>query len=269
MKLSRIKDILQAEILWGEELLDIEVNNACGADLISDILADTKTNAILLTGLTHRQIIQTASMSDFAAIVFVRGKVPAGDVIELAKQQRLPLLSTRYPLYETCGILYREGLRGEPAKFSCSSGALPRQQEALQVMKLNYEITGNDFNNAGKATEQAKKILKQIGVDSAVIRKVSIAAYEAEMNIVIHAEKGNLSFNITPKYIEVVADDTGPGIADIDKAMQEGFSTAPDRIRELGFGAGMGLPNMKKFSDIFEISSVIGIGTTVRMIINL
>ncbi|HHW01617.1 MAG TPA: anti-sigma regulatory factor [Thermoanaerobacterales bacterium] len=269
MKLSRIKEILKADVLWGEELLDIEVSNACGADLISDILADTKTNAVLLTGLTHRQIIQTASMSDFAAIVFVRGKVPASDVIELAKQQKLPLFSTKYPLYETCGILYREGLRGELEKLACSPETLPKEQETLQVMKLNYEIYGNDFNNAGKATEQAKKILKQIGVDSAAVRKVSIAAYEAEMNIVIHAEKGNLIFNITPKYIEVIADDTGPGIADIEKAMQEGYSTAPARIRELGFGAGMGLPNMKKFSDIFEISSVIGKGTKVRMIINL
>jgi len=269
MKLSRIKDLLQAEILWGQEFLDIEVANACGADLMSDILADTKTNAILLTGLTHRQIIQTAGMSDFAAIVFVRGKVPADDVIELAKQQRLPLFSTKYPLYETCGILYQEGLRGEPAKSADSPEGAPKEQEALQVMKLSYDISGNDFNNAGKATEQAKKILKQIGADSAATRRVSIVAYEAEMNIVIHAGEGKLSFNITPKYIEVIADDTGPGIADIHQAMQEGFSTAPDRIRELGFGAGMGLPNMKKFSDTFEISSVVGKGTKVRMIINL
>lgn len=269
MKLSRIKDLLQAEILWGQELLDIEVANACGADLMSDILADTKTNAILLTGLTHRQIIQTASMSDFAAIVFVRGKIPAEDIIELAKQHRLPLLRTKYPLYETCGILYQEGLKGEQTRLASGPKGAPKEQENLQVMKLSYEIVGNDFNNAGKATEQAKKILKQIGADSAAIRKVSIVAYEAEMNIVIHAEKGNLSFNITPRYIEVIADDTGPGIADIEKAMQEGFSTAPDRIRELGFGAGMGLPNMKKFSDTFEISSVVGKGTKVRMVINL
>ncbi|WP_422444669.1 ATP-binding protein [Thermoanaerobacterium sp. DL9XJH110] len=136
-------------------------------------------------------------------------------------------------------------------------------------MKLSYDIRGNDFNNAGKATEQAKKILKQIGIDPSAMRRVAIAAYEAEMNIVIHAYQGKLMFNITPRYIEVIADDSGPGIPDIEKAMQEGYSTAPDRIRELGFGAGMGLPNMKKFSDIFEINSIVGKGTRVRMIINL
>jgi anti-sigma regulatory factor (Ser/Thr protein kinase) len=269
MKLSRIKELLQAEVLWGKEYLDKEVENACGADLMSDILADTKTNAVLLTGLTHRQIIQTAGMSDFAAIVFVRGKVPPKDVIDLAREQKLPLLRTVYPLYETCGILYQAGLRGGALKQPGKAEALPREQESLQAMKLSYDIAGNDFNNAGKATEQAKKILKQIGIDPSAMRRVAIAAYEAEMNIVIHAYQGKLMFNITPRYIEVIADDSGPGIPDIEKAMQEGYSTAPDRIRELGFGAGMGLPNMKKFSDIFEINSIVGKGTRVRMIINL
>lgn len=269
MKLSEIKEILEGQVLWGENLLDIEVSNACGADLMSDILADTKTNAVLLTGLTHPQIIQTAGMSDFAAIVFVRGKLPSKEVVEMAKQQNMPLIMTKYPLYETCGILYQAGLKGETAKSGTRDQAADKEQDNLQTMKLSYDIVGNDFNNAGKATEQAKKILKQIGIESSAIRKISIVAYEAEMNIVIHAEKGKLNFNITPKYVEVFADDVGPGIVDIDRAMQEGFSTAPDRIRELGFGAGMGLPNMKKFSDTFEISSVVGKGTKVRMIINL
>lgn len=268
MKLSKIKDILKAQVLWGENLLDVEVKNACGADLMSDILADTKTNAVLLTGLTHRQLIQTASMTEFAAVIFVRGKMPSDDVIELAKQQKLPLLRTQYPLFETCGMLYQAGLKGDIYNLK-KNDSLPKEQEPLQTMSLSYNIQGNDFNNAGKATEQVKKILKQIGIDSAIMRKVSVAAYEAEMNIVIHAYSGVLLFNISPKYIEVIAEDKGPGIADIGTAMREGFSTAPDRIRELGFGAGMGLPNMKKFSDVFEISSVIGKGTKVRMIINL
>ncbi|MGI6425060.1 MAG: ATP-binding protein [Tepidanaerobacteraceae bacterium] len=136
-------------------------------------------------------------------------------------------------------------------------------------MRLTYDIIGNDFNNAGKAAEQAKRVLKQIGIDSSIIRKVSVSAYEAEMNIVIHAHKGQLIFSITPKYIELIAKDQGPGIPDIQKAMQEGYSTAPDRIRELGFGAGMGLPNMNRFSDLFEIDSEVGKGTKVRMVINL
>lgn len=269
MKLETIKNLLDAEVLWGNELLHIDVTNACGADLISDILADLKSNAVLLTGLTHRQIIQTACMSDFAAIVFVRGKAPSKNLIELAKQQRLPLLRTNLPLFETCGILYKAGLTGGEKLTGKSSKSVTKGSEPVEGMKLSYDVIGSDFNNSGKATEQVKGILKQIGIDSAIIRRVAIAAYEAEMNIVIHAKKGKMYFNITPKYIEVIADDMGPGISDIDRAMQEGFSTAPDRIRELGFGAGMGLPNMNKFSDLFEINSIAAKGTKVRMVINL
>jgi len=270
MKLSKIKEILKAQFLWGEELGEIEIKNACGADLMSDILADSKTDAVLLTGLTHRQLIQTAFMSEFAAVIFVRGKMPSEEVIELAKEKKMPLLRTFYPLFETCGMLYEAGLKGyQPGLVQEFTFQKEQEQEPLQTMSLSYNIQGNDFNNAGKATEQVKKILKQIGIDSAIMRKVSIAAYEAEMNIVIHAYNGVLLFNISPKYIEIIAEDNGPGIEDIDKAMQEGFSTASDRIRELGFGAGMGLPNMKKFSDTFEITSVVGKGTKVRMLIRL
>ena len=266
MKLSTIKELLQAEVLWGEEyLFDIDVSNACGADLMSDILADTKTNAILLTGLIYRQVIQTAGMAEFAAIIFVRGKLPSKDVIELAKEEKIPLMTTKYPLYETCGILYQAGLReGNIQKLN--SGGKGTFTES-KTMRLSYDIDGNDFNNAGKATEQAKRVLKQIGVDSAAIRRTAISAYEAEMNIVIHAKKGKLLFHISPKAIEVIAEDQGPGIPNITQALEEGFSTAPDRVRELGFGAGLGLPNMRKFSDDFEIESVVGKGTKVKMII--
>jgi len=271
MKLLTIKELLQAQVLWGEEFLDIDVSNACGADLMSDILADNKTNAILLTGLTHRQIIQTTVMGDFAAIVFVRGKVPTKDVVELAKAEKLPLLTTKYPLFESCGILYKAGLGQDKSQIKGEADARDsaEENESPEAMRLTYDIVGNDFNSAGKATEQAKRVLKQIGIDPAIIRKVSVAAYEAEMNIVIHAYKGKLMYSITPKMIELIAEDEGPGIPDIEKAMQEGYSTAPDRVRELGFGAGMGLPNMKKFSDLFEIDSVVGKGTKVRMVIYL
>lgn len=269
MKLSEIKELLQANVLWGEEFLEAEVTSACGADLMSDILADTKTNALLLTGLTHRQIIQTAVMSDFLAIMFVRGKVPPADVVSLAKQVKIPLLNTKLPLYESCGILYEAGLRQQVDERRAIENKQAKEKERSQTMRLAYSISGNDFNNAGRATEQAKMILKQLGIDSAIARKVSITAYEAEMNIVIHAYKGQLVFEITPSYIEIVAEDEGPGIPDIQKAMEEGYSTAPAHIRELGFGAGMGLPNMKKFSDEFEIDSVVGKGTKVRMVVYL
>jgi len=267
MRLSEIKDHLQAKVLWGEQYLNIEVYNACGAELMSDILADAKTNAVLLTGLIHRQIIQTAGMAEFAAIIFVRGKLPSQNVIELAKREKIPLLMTKYPLYETCGILYQAGLRGGNPQESDSSG--DKYSHKSEAMRLVYDIVGNDFNNAGKATEQVKRVLKQIGIDSSAIRRTSISAYEAEMNIVIHAKKGKMLFDITPTAIEVMVEDQGPGIPNISQALEEGYSTAPDRVRELGFGAGMGLPNMRKFSDEFEIDSIIGKGTKVRMVVRL
>jgi anti-sigma regulatory factor (Ser/Thr protein kinase) len=265
MKLKKIKEILRAEVLTGDDgALEVEVTNACGADLISDILADMKKNAVLLTGLTHRQIIQTASMSEFAAIVFVRGKCPASDVIELARENGIPLLRTDFPLYESCGLLYEAGLKGDVITRKVQEGQNV-EEEIPGTMRLVYEVHGGDFDTAGKATEQAKKVLKQLGVNPSVMRRASIVAYEAEMNIVIHAYNGKLIFDITPSHIEITAEDEGPGIEDIELAMQEGYSTAPERIREMGFGAGMGLPNMKKFSDEFEINSVVGKGTKVKM----
>ncbi len=138
----------------------------------------------------------------------------------------------------------------------------------MRLLK-EYDIVGSDFNKAGEAAEQMKKVLKQIGIDPVVIKKASIAAYEAEMNIVIHAFRGKLILGVTPTYIEIHAKDEGPGIPDIHKALQEGFSTASDKIKELGFGAGMGIPNMKKSADIFEISSEIGKGTKIRMVIKI
>ena len=128
---------------------------------------------------------------------------------------------------------------------------------------------GENFASAGAASEAVKMRLKQIGVDPAVVRKVSIAMYEGEINMVIHANGGRADVAIWPTHVELVLSDDGPGIADIDLAMQEGYSTAPDAIRSLGFGAGMGLPNMKKYSDEMKLESEVGKGTTVTMRINL
>ncbi|RKD33185.1 ATP-binding protein [Thermohalobacter berrensis] len=133
------------------------------------------------------------------------------------------------------------------------------------TIKLEYDIIQNDFVRAGEASSNVKKILKQLGIDSKIIRRVAIVTYEAEMNIVIHSYGGKLLVEISSKKIEITAKDNGPGIEDIEKAMQEGFSTASNEIRELGFGAGMGLPNMKKCSDVLKIDSEKGKGTTVYM----
>lgn len=132
-------------------------------------------------------------------------------------------------------------------------------------IKLEYEVLKNDFTRAGEASSKVKKILAQLGINSSIIRRVAIATYEAEMNIAIHSLGGNIIVFVNPKEIEVVAKDKGPGIEDIELAMQEGYSTAPNSVRELGFGAGMGLSNMKRCSDEFDIHSQMGKETEVHM----
>ena len=137
------------------------------------------------------------------------------------------------------------------------------------ILTLRYEIPDDDFTRAGEASGNVKKKLKKLGLNPEAIRKVAIAMYEGEINMVIHANGGVIDVEVLPDKIVMVLKDKGPGIPDIEKAMQEGFSTAGENVRNLGFGAGMGLPNMKKYSDKMTIDTVIGEGTTVTMEVNL
>jgi len=132
-----------------------------------------------------------------------------------------------------------------------------------------FEIKGGDFSKAGRTSTSIKEILQEIGIDPSIIVRTSIASYEAEMNVVMYAHRGVLTLNITPKKLHLKLEDEGPGIENIDLAMQEGFSTATEEMREMGFGAGMGLPNIKKNTDRFEISSSPGKGTSLDIIICL
>lgn len=132
-----------------------------------------------------------------------------------------------------------------------------------------YDIDGSDFTRAGEASSAVKNRLKMLGVDNAAIRKTAIAMYEGEINMVIHADGGTITVSISDDAITMVLADRGPGIPDIDQAMQEGFSTARPEVRSLGFGAGMGLPNMKRFTDEMKIDTVLGKGTTITMKVNL
>lgn len=134
---------------------------------------------------------------------------------------------------------------------------------------LNYKVSDEDFTRAGEASSDVKKKLKQMGVSPEVIRKVSIAMYEGEINMVIHANGGEITVTLTPEEIIMELKDVGPGIKDVEKAMQAGYSTAPENVRNLGFGAGMGLPNMKKYSDDMKLETEIGVGTTVTMKVNM
>lgn len=134
-----------------------------------------------------------------------------------------------------------------------------------ETMKLHYDVDPNNFSGAGEASGAVKKVLKQLGFSPEIIRRVAVAMYECEINMVIHADGGVIDVEITPEKIRMVHKDHGPGIKDIDKAMQEGYSTADESVRELGFGAGMGLPNMERYTDDMKITTEIGKGTTVDM----
>ena len=134
---------------------------------------------------------------------------------------------------------------------------------------LTYDISADDFTRAGEASSDVKRKLKQMGVDPEAIRKVAIAMYEGEINMVIHAKGGLITVEITPQQIKMILADVGPGIPDVELAMQAGYSTAPDEIRSLGCGAGMGLPNMKKYSDDMEIDTRLGQGTTITMTVKI
>ncbi len=139
----------------------------------------------------------------------------------------------------------------------------------MEPIHLKYDVPGDDFTRAGEASADLKMRLKKLGLPSDSIRKVAIALYEGEINLAIHANGGQIEVTVGPDTVGMTITDQGPGIADIDLAMSEGFSTASDEVRSLGFGAGMGLPNMKKYSDDFKISSVVGEGTTVVMQVNV
>ena len=137
------------------------------------------------------------------------------------------------------------------------------------TIKMHFDISGDDFTRAGEASGKVKSKLKQLGIASDAVRRVAIALYEGEINLVIHAGGGEIDVEISPENIKMTLSDKGPGIADVEKAMTEGFSTATENIRSLGFGAGMGLPNMKKYSDEMNIDTKLGECTTIFMQVNL
>ena len=149
----------------------------------------------------------------------------------------------------------------------------------MDSVKLHYEVSGDDFTRAGEASGDVKRVLKELGFDPDVVRNVSIAMYEGEINMVIHAYGGEITVDIgmdevrgveidveiSPDCIQMVLADHGPGIKDVELAMKAGYSTAPDQVRSLGFGAGMGLPNIKKYTDEMVIETEIDVGTTMRL----
>ena len=138
-----------------------------------------------------------------------------------------------------------------------------------EALSFRFDVDGDDFTSAGQASVQVKKDLRRMGIDAETIRRVSIAMYEGEINMVIHAGGGTAEVRVTEEAVEIILADQGPGIADINLAMQDGYSTATDTVRSLGFGAGMGLPNMKRYTDYMDVQSTVGVGTTITMRVNL
>lgn len=138
-----------------------------------------------------------------------------------------------------------------------------------ESLTFHFDVDGEDFTSAGQASVQVKKNLRRLGIPPEIIRQVSIAMYEGEINMVIHAGGGKADVIVSEDKIEIILTDHGPGIADVELAMQDGYSTAPDSVRSLGFGAGMGLPNMKRYTDEMTIDSTVGVGTTIRMAVYL
>lgn len=137
------------------------------------------------------------------------------------------------------------------------------------LLEQRFTVNGNDFVQAGEASSRIKRVLQQIGMDPQLTRRVAIISYEAEMNIVIHAQQGEIVLTIWPELVQVIAEDMGPGIRDIELAMQVGYSTAPESVRQMGFGAGMGLPNIQRCADEMRVESTLGVGTRIVTRINL
>lgn len=142
------------------------------------------------------------------------------------------------------------------------------KDESNVAMKLHYDIANDDFTRAGEASSKIKQVLKQLTLDAKIVRRIAIATYEAEINLVIHSNGGCIDVYLKPDRVEIYVNDEGPGIKDVKLAMTQGFSTANNLAREMGFGAGMGLPNMEKVSDSFFIDSVLGEGTFIKMVLN-
>ena len=136
-----------------------------------------------------------------------------------------------------------------------------------EPIRLEYTVPGDDFARAGEASADLKATLKKLGVPAAAVRRISIALYEGEINLAIHAGGGRIDVAIGDDDVQMVLSDQGPGIPDVEQAMQEGWSTAPDNVRSLGFGAGMGLPNIKKYTDYMDIKTEIGAGTRMTLVV--
>lgn len=260
IEIGKLKEALQAEVFVGEELLKDTVTGIYASDLMSDVLAYGKPGSCLLTGLNSIQTAISSHMADIKTVVFLRGKKPIGDICKFAKLEGIVVLSTKADMYEAC------------IKIAALLGHLLPTEEAVVPAKREEDITtheffieGSDFASAGMVSTRVKTILKEIGYDIQLIRRIAISIYEGEMNVVMHAIRARVTLTAGDREIVIVVDDEGKGIPDIELAMQKGYSTATEEQRAMGFGAGMGLPNIKKNTDDLKVTSEAGKGTKLEM----
>lgn len=265
MEIREIREALQANVIEGERKLDVTVEHIYASDLMSDVLAFGKPSSILLTGLATQQAVISAHMAEFKGVVFIRGKRPKDGAEKFAHDYNLVLLSSDLDMYDAC-IRIDTIARGGETRNSTSK--IPSKIEEI-LLNHDFFIEGSDFAAAGMVSTEIKSILKKIGLDPKLVRRVAISTYEGEMNVVMHAKRARVGLAVTPKVIEVTIDDEGKGIPDVELAMQEGFTTATEEMRAMGFGSGMGLPNIKRNSDSLSIKSEVGIGTNLKITFNI
>jgi len=259
--IAAIKEALNASVLAREDLLGTDVEHVYASDLMSDVLAFGKSNSVLLTGLATQQSVISAHMAEFRGVVLVRGKKAKDGAERFARDHQIVLLSTELDMFDAC---IRVDSLKEGARSRKDDVVLPPTSEAI-LFSNRFFIEGSDFAKAGMVSTEIKSVLKKIGLDPGIVRRVAISMYEGEMNVIMHAKRAKVDVSVTPKHIDVVIDDEGKGIPDVDQAMQEGFSTSTEEQRAMGFGSGMGLPNIKRNSDTLEIESAVGQGTVLRM----
>jgi serine/threonine-protein kinase RsbT len=260
LTVHRIKEALQAQVAIGENLLDTHITGIYASDLMSDVLAYGKTGSILITGMNSIQTAVSSYMAEFKAIVFLRGKKPTEDILKFAQGKGLILLTTRADMYEACIKIAQ--INGQ-LLAGAGEAAIPDKEDDIAIHQ--FIIKEGDFTTAGMISTEIKEILNSIGYEPKLVRRVAISTYEGEMNVVMHAQKGIVTVKASDEEILIKLDDEGKGIPDVEKAMQEGFTTATEEQRALGFGSGMGLPNMKKNADILNVNSEVGKGTHVEM----
>jgi serine/threonine-protein kinase RsbT len=261
VKIKTIQEALDAVVVVGSDLLDTDISCIYASDLMSDVLAFGKPDSLLLTGLASRQAVISAHMAEFKGVVLLRGKKIKEDTQQFATDNHLALLSTNIDMYDAC-VRIETKMRDASMRSETTLDA-PKTESIL--LNNHFTIEGSDFAKAGMVSTDIKSLLKKIGINPAIVRRVAISTYEGEMNVIMHAKRAYVGLTVTPQYIEVIIRDEGKGIPNVELAMQEGYSTATEDQRALGFGSGMGLPNIKKNADQLHIDSVVDKGTVLNM----